>query len=155
MTLLPAQWQRLLELKYTLRSSFLTIMQVTSLDHLVLTVNSIAKSVGFYSKVLGMHEQVFSRNGVSGTALQFGSQKINLHEVGKEFLPGAHRPLSGAGDLCFLTETSMDQILSHLDKHGIEVLEGPVERTGATGTLLSVYIRDPDLNLIEISNLTG
>ncbi|MBX2867882.1 MAG: VOC family protein [Acidiferrobacterales bacterium] len=128
-------------------------MQVASLDHLVLTVKSIPESVDFYCKVLGMREQVFTGNGVSRIALKFGNQKINLHEVGNEFLPGASRPLSGTGDLCFLTDDNMGQVLAHLKQQEIEIVDGPVERTGATGRLLSVYIRDPDLNLIEISNL--
>ncbi|TDJ63051.1 MAG: VOC family protein, partial [Proteobacteria bacterium] len=86
------------------------------------------------------------------TALTFGSQKINLHQAGKEFKPRALRPTPGSADVCFITETPLEQVMQHLRDCGIDIVEGPVDKTGAIGALKSVYIRDPDQNLIEISN---
>ena len=123
---------------------------ITRLDHLVLTVNSIPATVAFYTEILGMREVTF---GAGRTALAFGRQKINLHEAGKEFEPKANRPTPGSADLCFLSETPLPAIVSHLVAKGVEIAEGPVERTGACGAILSIYCRDPDGNLIEISNL--
>lgn len=124
-------------------------MKIDSLDHFVLTVKDIAATCAFYSKALGMQVVTF---GEGRKALAFGAQKINLHEQGKEFDPKAHRPTPGSGDICLITVVPMPQVIAHLQACKVEIIEGPVERTGATGTLLSVYFRDLDLNLIEVSN---
>jgi len=125
-------------------------MRIDSLDHLVLTVASIPATVDFYTRVLGMDTVTF---GSGRTALAFGSQKINLHEAGHEFEPKALRPTPGSADLCFLTGVLLDDIITYLEAEGIAIEEGPVKRTGAQGPIISVYVRDPDQNLIEISNL--
>lgn len=124
-------------------------MQIDSLDHLVLTVASITVTTDFYRRVLGMDVETF---GAGRTALRFGAQKINLHQAGQELEPKAEVPTPGSGDLCFLTSTPMATMCAHLAAEGVAVLEGPVQRTGAQGPILSVYFRDPDLNLIEVSN---
>ena len=124
-------------------------MRIDALDHLVLTVRSIEATCAFYSSVLGMKAVKF---GAGRMALAFGSQKINLHQQGNEFEPKAHRPTPGSGDICLITSVSIASVIAHLQECAVEVVEGPVERTGATGKLLSVYFRDPDLNLIEVSN---
>lgn len=124
-------------------------MKIDRLDHLVLTVKSIEATVAFYRRALGMREVAF---GEGRKALAFGAQKINLHEEGREFEPKAHRPTPGSADLCFVTETPLPEVVRHLRACGVEIIEGPVGRTGAVGPLLSVYFRDPDLNLIEVSN---
>jgi len=126
---------------------------IDSLDHLVLTVRDIGAAVAFYERALGMKETRFkAADGVERVALSFGQQKINLHLAGREFEPKAAHPLPGSADLCFLTGRPLDDVIAHLNGCGVPILEGPVRRTGATGPLLSVYIRDPDRNLIEISN---
>lgn len=125
------------------------IMQIDSLDHLVLTVESIERTCAFYTRVLGMAVIEF---GAGRKALIFGHQKVNLHEAGKEFAPRAHRPTPGSADLCFVTSTPLDKVLEHLKACGVETIEGPVERTGAAGPILSIYFRDPDKNLIEVAN---
>lgn len=122
------------------------------LDHLVLTVRDIDATVGFYTRVLGMEPAAF---GQGRRALLFGGSKINLHPYGKEFLPKSAAPTPGSADLCFTTGTPMKDILAQLDAQGVEVEEGPVRRTGARGPLLSVYVRDPDGNLLEIANELG
>lgn len=127
-------------------------MKVRSLDHLVLTVASIEASCAFYTRVLGMEIEIFAEGR---HALRFGDQKINLHEVGREFEPKADRPTPGSGDLCFLTDTPVEQLVSRLVSLDIEIIQGPVPRTGATGPLVSVYFRDPDGNLIEVANADG
>ncbi len=124
-------------------------MKIDRIDHLVLTVRDIAATCDFYSQVLGMRVVTFGGNR---KALQFGQQKINLHEHGKEFEPKALVPTPGSGDLCFITEVPLPQIVQHVRSCGVQVMEGPVRRTGSVGPLESVYIRDPDGNLIEISN---
>lgn len=125
-------------------------MHIDSLDHLVLTVASIPATVRFYTEALGMRVETF---GQGRTALRFGDQKINLHESGREFEPKADRPTPGSGDLCFLTSVPLAEVLAHLEALDIPVLEGPVRRTGARGPILSLYLGDPDGNLIEVSNM--
>lgn len=115
----------------------------------MLTVANIEETCGFYSRILGMKVIPF---GEGRKALHFGQQKINLHEAGKEFEPKAKSPMSGTADLCFITEVPMDEVIRHLADYKVTVEEGPVGRTGALGPITSVYIRDPDGNLIEISN---
>ena len=124
-------------------------MNIERLDHLVLTVKSIEATAEFYTRALGMREVTF---GDGRKALAFGVQKINLHEAGREFEPKAHRATSGSADLCFITETPLPEVIRHLGECGVEIIEGPVGRTGAVGRIVSVYFRDPDLNLIEVSN---
>ncbi len=124
-------------------------MKIDSLDHLVLTVADIDTSIAFYTEALGMEVVTFAGGR---KALSFGSQKINLHQRGKEFEPKAWAPSPGSADLCFLSSVPLTQVADHLVACGVNVIEGPVQRTGATGAILSVYVRDPDMNLIEISN---
>jgi catechol 2,3-dioxygenase-like lactoylglutathione lyase family enzyme len=119
------------------------------LDHLVLTVADLDRTIAFYRDVLGMRVETF---GTGRTALVFGQQKINLHLAGNEFEPKALRPTPGSADLCFIAATPLEAVIAHLDASGVAIAEGPVQRTGATGPILSVYVRDPDENLIEISN---
>ncbi len=135
-------------------------MQINRLDHLVLTVKDIDKTVGFYVSVLGMEKEIFKENRV---ALKFGNhagedltksqygQKINLHQLGLEFEPKARNVKEGSADLCFISELPLDEVIIHLMRLHIMIEEGPCERTGAMGVLNSIYIRDPDENLIEIS----
>jgi catechol 2,3-dioxygenase-like lactoylglutathione lyase family enzyme len=124
-------------------------MQIARLDHLVLTVSDVERTTGFYTRVLGMSEVIF---GGGRKALAFGQQKINLHEVGREVEPKAATPTPGSADLCFISNTPMETVLAELRGHGVEIVEGPVERVGALGPMMSVYFRDPDQNLIEVSN---
>lgn len=128
-----------------------TIATVTSLDHIVLTVKDLNSSIAFYEKFLGMKHTSFTSGGEERHALAFGAQKINLHVSGKEFEPKAETVQPGSGDLCFLIQDNVDQVLAQLKAEDITVLEGGevVDRTGARGKLRSVYIRDPDGNLIE------
>lgn len=125
------------------------MIRIDRLDHLVLTVASIEASCDFYVRVLGMTVETF---GEDRKALTFGSQKINLHQRGHEFEPKAAYPTPGSSDLCFIAATAMADVVAHLDTLGIEIEEGPVDRTGAKGPMISVYFRDPDDNLIEVSN---
>ncbi len=127
------------------------MISVTHINHIVLTVKDIPTTTEFYASVLGMFVINFCDNR---TALKFGQQKINLHEADNEFEPKAKQPVPGSADLCLITETELEQAMAYMQSCNIEIIEGPVERTGATGKLLSFYIRDPDLNLIEISNQT-
>ena len=125
-------------------------IKIDRLDHLVLTVKDIEKSSKFYSTVLGMEIIEFKEGR---KALKFGHSKINLHEVGKEFEPHAKTPMSGSADLCFITQTSISKVQKKLEKLKVPIEEGPVERSGALNKpILSIYIRDPDGNLIELSN---
>jgi len=118
------------------------------LDHLVLTATDAEATTHFYTEVLGMRLETF---GKGRKAFCFGSQKINLHVRGQEFEPKAHLPVPGALDLCFIASQPLDEVIAHLQRVGWPIIEGPVMRTGATGPIRSVYLRDPDLNLIEIS----
>lgn len=125
-------------------------MEINRLDHLVLTVKNVADTCKFYNEILGMEIITFGNNR---KALLFGSQKINLHEKGHEIDPKAAFPTSGSGDLCFIANTPVEKVLEELQDKNIPVLEGGiVERTGATGKIRSVYFRDPDNNLLEVSN---
>jgi len=124
-------------------------MKISHLDHLVLTVSNIETTCNFYQTVLGF--EVITSKG-DRKALQFGNQKINLHQQGKEFEPKALQPTPGSADLCFISETPISEVIAYLNQLNITIEEGPVERTGAMRPILSVYIRDPDQNLIEISN---
>jgi catechol 2,3-dioxygenase-like lactoylglutathione lyase family enzyme len=126
-------------------------MKIDGLDHLVLTVKNIDTTCAFYREVLGMNVITF---GANRKALSFGDQKINLHEYGNEFEPKANRPTPGSADMCFITSVPIPEVISHVESYGITVLEGPVQRTGASGPIVSVYFRDPDMNLIEVSNYT-
>ncbi|MFB9278740.1 VOC family protein [Cohnella cellulosilytica] len=114
-----------------------------------MTVANLDTTCDFYSRVLGMKVVAF---GEGRKALRFGQQKINLHEVGKEFEPKAKSPMSGTGDLCFITDVQITDVIRHLEDCKVIIEEGPVIRTGALGAIISVYVRDPDGNLIEVSN---
>src|SRR3954468_13395829 len=124
-------------------------MNIARLDHLVLTVADIARTCQFYTRVLGMEVVTF---GEGRTALRFGQQKINLHPG--DDIPGlvADRPTPGSGDLCFITDTPLAEVVAHLGQCEVPIIAGPGPRAGAIGTIQSVYIRDPDQNLVEISN---
>jgi len=124
-------------------------VKINRLDHFVLTVADIAATVDFYTRVLGMAEVSF---GAGRRALAFGDSKINLHEAGKEFEPKADHPTPGSADVCLIVEDDIEQVIAQLTAAGVPILEGPVERTGATGPILSCYLRDPDQNLVELSN---
>ena len=126
---------------------------LATFDHLVLTVTDIPTTCRFYETILGMTATRFTpADGSTRWALSFGAQKINLHLAGAEFDPKATRPTPGSADLCFLSETPLTTWQAHLAANTIPIEDGPVTRTGATGPILSIYIRDPDGNLIEISN---
>ncbi len=125
-------------------------MRIDHLDHLVLTVADIDATCAFYRRVLGMDVVAFG-NG-KRVALAFGRQKINLHASGREFEPKADQPTPGSADLCFITAVPLADVVAHLNAETVPIIEGPVRRTGATGPILSVYFRDPDRNLIEVSN---
>jgi catechol 2,3-dioxygenase-like lactoylglutathione lyase family enzyme len=122
---------------------------IDRIDHFVLTVRDLADTAAFYERVLGMRLVTF---GAGRKALAFGRQKINLHEAGREFEPKARAPLPGSGDFCLITERPLEEVARHLAACGVAIEEGPVAKTGATGPLRSLYIRDPDGNLVEISN---
>ncbi|MGH3125501.1 MAG: VOC family protein [Streptosporangiaceae bacterium] len=122
---------------------------VTGLDHLVLTVTDLDQASGFYQRVLGMRPVTF---GAGRRALEFGTSKINLHHAGHEIRPHAARPLPGSADFCLVTTTPPAQVLAHLGDQQVPVEDGPVPRTGARGAITSIYIRDPDGNLIEIAS---
>ncbi|MCU4490372.1 VOC family protein [Acinetobacter ursingii] len=124
-------------------------MRISHLDHLVLTVAEIEATCNFYQHVLNFEVIEFGENR---KALKFGSQKINLHQTGHEFEPKAAFPTQGSADLCFISETPIEHIIQQLKQLHIDIEQGPIQRTGVMGAILSVYIRDPDHNLIEISN---
>jgi len=122
---------------------------IDRIDHLVLTVQNIEETIDFYTKNLGMEVETFLGNR---KALKFGNQKFNLHEKGKEFEPKAKLPTPGAIDLCLITKIPLEEVQDFFIQNKVAIVEGPVERTGATGKIISIYIRDPDFNLIEVSN---
>ena len=124
-------------------------MNISHIDHIVLTVRDINATIDFYRAVLGMDVETF---GEGRTALKFGAQKINLHEYGNEFEPKAESPTPGSVDLCFITDTAISEAMQLVRDQGILIIDGPVKKTGAQGPIESFYFRDPDLNLIEVSN---
>jgi catechol 2,3-dioxygenase-like lactoylglutathione lyase family enzyme len=124
-------------------------MKITNLDHFVLTVKNLNKTVHFYCDVLGMEKEVFEDGRI---ALKYGNQKINLHQVGNEFEPKAANSIPGSADMCFVTKTELKIAMRRVRDKGIEIIEGPVTRAGAKGLIESFYFRDPDENLIEVSN---
>ena len=128
---------------------------IDHLDHLVLTTAHEAACIRFYTEVLGMQLESFTGGTppVERKAFRFGNQKINLHVKGREFEPKAHTPVPGALDLCFIAAIPLEAVVARLEATGTPIIEGPVMRTGATSKIRSVYVRDPDLNLIEISEL--
>lgn len=121
---------------------------INRVDHLVLTTSNLDTCLDFYQRILKMSVVTF---GEQRYALQFGQQKINIHQYGKEFEPKAHLPVPGSLDLCFISDIPLLDVQKHLEQQDVKIIEGPVQRTGATGKILSLYLRDPDLNLIEIS----
>ena len=125
------------------------MIQLDCLDHIVLTVASIERSCTFYAEVLGMRIETSDEGR---TALHFDGQKINLHEAGREFEPKALKPTPGSADLCFISTTPLEDVIKHLHQHGVKLELEPSERRGAKGKIRSVYLRDPDANLIEIAN---
>jgi catechol 2,3-dioxygenase-like lactoylglutathione lyase family enzyme len=127
-------------------------MKVTTLDHLVLTVQDLDSTVDFYTRVLGMTVSAFAEGRL---ALKFGTQKINLHELGSEFQPNARRAQAGSADLCFLSDDPLDSWLDHFEQEGVEVIGGPVRQVGALGPMDSIYCRDPDGNLVEIGSYSA
>lgn len=124
-------------------------MRIEHLDHFVLTVRDIDATCAFYTRVLGMDARTF---GDGRRSLHFGAAKINLHQQGREFEPRAATPVPGSADICLIASTPLGEVTGHLLECGVEIIEGPVQKTGATGPILSVYFRDPDGNLIEVSN---
>jgi catechol 2,3-dioxygenase-like lactoylglutathione lyase family enzyme len=126
---------------------------LTRIDHFVLTAHDVDASVAFYTRVLGMvAEQFHPADGTVRWALSFGDNKINLHQAGKEFKPNAQAATVGSQDVCFISADPLDVWVKHFADCDVAVEEGPIARTGATGKIMSLYIRDPDGNLIEVSN---
>ena len=125
------------------------MIKISHLDHLVLIVKDIDKTVEFYINVLGMEKKIFKSSRV---ALKFGNQKINLHKLGAEFEPKAFNVKDGSADLCFIINTPLNEAKNHIESLGVKIEEGIVSRTGAMGEIESIYLRDPDKNLIELSN---
>ncbi len=124
-------------------------MIIDRIDHIVLTVFDLERTIDFYSRVLGMEPVTFA-GGRRGLA--FGRQKFNLHQAGREFEPKALKPVPGAIDLCLITLTPLAEVMETLKSHGVAIIQGPVDKTGATGPIRSAYFRDPDGNLVEVSN---
>jgi catechol 2,3-dioxygenase-like lactoylglutathione lyase family enzyme len=124
-------------------------MKVDSIDHVVLTVKDIEKTCEFYSKVMGMEIVAF---GEGRKALTFGTQKINLQKLGRESTLIADKPTSGSADICFVSSLPLTDVVAHLNACGVKLIGGPVERSGARGPMMSVYFRDPDMNLVEVSH---
>jgi len=124
---------------------------IDHIDHIVLTTRDKAACIRFYTEVLGMKLESFRTPTEERLALKFGSQKINLHEWGREFTPRAHVAVPGSLDLCFIAAVPLEEVIAKLNQLQVEIMEGPVAKTGAVSKLRSVYVRDPDLNLVEIS----
>ena len=127
-------------------------MKIKHLDHIVLTVRNVETTCHFYQKVLGMQVESFGKQGHK--ALHFGHHSIKLHQLGQELTPHAKFPTPGAADICLITDSDIDEVITHIKLYGVEIEQGPVRRTGAQGEIISVYFRDPDANLIEVSNYT-
>ncbi len=130
-------------------------MRIEKIDHVVITVKDLNKTIDFYTNILGMKLEEFSstlNDNQIRYAVSFGSQKINIHEEKKLFKPNALHPYSGSMDICFISKNRINDWVHHLEKRGIKIEIGPEKKTGALGPILSIYIRDPDFNLIEISN---
>lgn len=125
------------------------MISIDRIDHIVLTCHDVERTIAFYQKVLGMEPVTFAGGR---RALSFGRQKFNLHQAGREYEPKALKPVPGAIDLCLITLTPLAEVEAHLKANGVAIIEGPVAKTGATGPIQSVYFRDPDGNLIEVSN---
>ena len=125
------------------------MITINRLDHLVLTVKDIDTTVSFYTQVLGMKKEVFKETRI---ALKYGNQKINLHKLGNKFEPKAQNVKEGSADLCFIIDSPLKKAIDHINSLGIKIEEGIVQRTGANGNIDSIYLRDPDMNLIELSN---
>ncbi|WP_250255753.1 VOC family protein [Chryseobacterium sp. Marseille-Q3244] len=124
-------------------------MKIKNIDHIVLTVADISKTIEFYTEIMGFEAVTF---GDHRKALTFGNQKINLHQKGHEFEPKAKTPTCGSADLCFIAQTDIHEVMAELKQKNVEIIEGIVDRTGAVGKIRSIYFRDPDQNLIEVSN---
>lgn len=124
---------------------------IDHVDHIVLTTRDLAGCMKFYCDVLGMKAEKFQTPTETRIALKFGNQKINVHEWGKEFTPRAHVAAPGTLDLCFIASVPLEQVIQNLEKNKVKIIDGPVMKTGAVSRLRSVYVRDPDLNLVEIS----
>ena len=124
-------------------------MKIDRIDHVVITAFDVDRTIDFYTRVMGMEAITFA-GGRRGLA--FGRQKINLHQAGREFEPKALKPMPGSLDLCFITETPLEDVVARLKENGVVVADGPVQKTGALGPMMSVYFRDPDGNLIVVSN---
>jgi catechol 2,3-dioxygenase-like lactoylglutathione lyase family enzyme len=127
-------------------------MRIDRIDHFVLTVADVEATCAFYQRVLGMAVVSF---GNGRKALTFGQQKINLHTHGREFEPKADRPTPGSADFCLITDVPLAEVVAHLGAQGVTLVAGPVPRTGATGSIVSIYFRDPDGNLVEVANLAA
>lgn len=128
---------------------------IDHIDHIVLTTRDLDGCIRFYRDVLGMQLERFATPQGERLALKFGSQKINVHEWGREFAPRAHVAAPGTLDLCFIAAVPLDEVIAKLKTSGVPILEGPVMKTGAVSRIRSVYVRDPDLNLVEISVSMG
>ncbi len=124
---------------------------IDHIDHVVLTTRDLSSCLRFYAEILGMKMEKFQTPTETRIALKFGNQKINVHEWGREFTPRAHVAAPGTLDLCFIASVSLEEVMQKLQKESIRIIEGPVMKTGAVHKLRSVYVRDPDLNLVEIS----
>lgn len=125
------------------------MIEISRIDHFVLTVASVEATCDFYERALGMKVETF---GEGRKALVFANQKINLHQAGAELEPKSDKPTPGSGDFCLITDTPLKDVIQHLERCGVRIEQGPVDRTGATGPIVSIYLRDPDKNLVEISN---
>ena len=128
------------------------MLKIDRIDHVVLTVFDVERTIDFYSRVLGMEAVTFA-GGRRGLA--FGRQKFNLHQAGREFEPKALKPAPGTMDFCLITETPLADVIESLESQGVAIIQGPVDKTGAMGPIVSVYFRDPDGNLVEVSNYAG
>ncbi|HEY8068762.1 MAG TPA: VOC family protein [Burkholderiales bacterium] len=124
---------------------------IDHIDHVVLTTRDLSSCLHFYTEILGMKLEKFQTPTETRMALKFGNQKINVHEWGREFTPRAHVAAPGTLDLCFIASTSLEKVIERLKQENVAIIEGPVMKTGATSKIRSVYVRDPDLNLVEIS----